>query len=193
MKPFLTLLFLLIATPALAQDDDPMAMQRCIWRCLADSSGASDPRYHQCVEQWCTGIEETTGQQSQQPPAPPGQWGAGIATDGFSRYAGLQAADGSGRGFYYMCTPQGQSYLAIFGTGTAAGGYAFQVDGLEYQLGFDRSRGELTLQIPPRAPFLDTLMQGRVLTILGPDRALLMQLPLSGAYGAINNTVYACF
>lgn len=36
-------------------DADPMEQQRCIWRCLADAKGNTDPRYHACVERLCIG------------------------------------------------------------------------------------------------------------------------------------------
>ena len=42
------------AAPAAAQMD-PMAEQRCVWACLANSRGASDPAYHACVRARCEG------------------------------------------------------------------------------------------------------------------------------------------
>jgi hypothetical protein len=42
---------LLISTLVVARDG--MEGQRCIWRCLADSSGPSDPAYDACVEAQC--------------------------------------------------------------------------------------------------------------------------------------------
>lgn len=52
MKAWIALAALCIAVPAAAQDD-PMELQRCIWRCLADSKGADDPAYGQCVADVC--------------------------------------------------------------------------------------------------------------------------------------------
>ena len=43
---------LVMDMPALAQED-PMEAQRCIWRCLSNSKGASDPAYKQCVAKFC--------------------------------------------------------------------------------------------------------------------------------------------
>ncbi|MEI4486830.1 hypothetical protein V8J36_11570 [Frigidibacter sp. MR17.14] len=37
---------------AIAQAD-PMETQRCVWACLANSAGASDPAYHACVAARC--------------------------------------------------------------------------------------------------------------------------------------------
>ncbi|WP_370303357.1 hypothetical protein [Pseudooceanicola sp.] len=192
------LFLILLALPAAAQED-PMALQRCIWRCLADSSGATDPRYHQCVERLCSAYPETPpgqpyGGAQAAPPAPAAPaWSTGVATDGFSRYAGIVAQDGSGRSLYYMCTPHGLSYLALFGVQNAGRPFRFQIGGLEYQLSFDRSRGELTLNMPPRSPFLAALGQGGTLRILDGGGAHVMDLSLNGAWAAIHNTVYACF
>lgn len=40
------------AAPAAAQMD-PMEEQRCVWRCLSQSRGASDPAYDACVRAQC--------------------------------------------------------------------------------------------------------------------------------------------
>ena len=50
-------LFLSAAAPV-AAEDDPMELQRCIWRCLAGAKGPDDPKYHKCVEAKCD-MEET--------------------------------------------------------------------------------------------------------------------------------------
>ncbi|WP_099557381.1 hypothetical protein [Hartmannibacter diazotrophicus] len=42
-----------ISVPAHAEDD-PMEVQRCVWRCLANSRGADDPAYHACVDRMCS-------------------------------------------------------------------------------------------------------------------------------------------
>lgn len=44
------------SVPAAAQDNDEMALQRCIWACLANSEGAGDPAYHACVDRQCSGV-----------------------------------------------------------------------------------------------------------------------------------------
>ena len=48
---------------------DPMEAQRCVWACLANSSGANDPAYHACVEARCTQVFQQT-QPQPQPAAP---------------------------------------------------------------------------------------------------------------------------
>lgn len=60
----------LLAPPAHGQDD-AMEFQRCIWRCLANSNGADDPAYQQCVTDICDG-----GAPAYSAP-PEGRWGYG--------------------------------------------------------------------------------------------------------------------
>jgi hypothetical protein len=43
-----------MAAPAAAAEDAEMELQRCIWRCLANSKGNTDPAYHACVVKHCT-------------------------------------------------------------------------------------------------------------------------------------------
>lgn len=38
-----------------SDQEDPMAEQRCVWSCLANSRGATDPAYNQCVNTNCSG------------------------------------------------------------------------------------------------------------------------------------------
>lgn len=45
-----------VAASAFAQDG--MELQRCIWQCLANSSGNDDPAYHECVERMCVAGED---------------------------------------------------------------------------------------------------------------------------------------
>ena len=49
----LVLLAVTVPSVAIAQSEDEMAVQRCVWACLANSNGANDPEYHACVERNC--------------------------------------------------------------------------------------------------------------------------------------------
>lgn len=185
---------LVLAGPAGAQMD-PMAMQRCVWNCLARSSGASDPRYHMCVSQVCSSIHPPIQQAPVQQAQPPNAeaWTTGIATDRLTSFAGVLARDGSGRGLYYMCTHMGQSYLALFGFEGPGGVLQLQIDGVGYGLTFHRNRGELTFDLPARSPFLETLPRGRVLRVVNSAGHLLMETTLSGAWAALSRTKRGCF
>ena len=50
---FATAIAILDVAPAFAQTDEGMELQRCVWRCLARSSGNQDPAYDACVENVC--------------------------------------------------------------------------------------------------------------------------------------------
>lgn len=187
------LALLSLAGPGAAQMD-PMAMQRCVWNCLARSSGASDPRYHMCVAQVCSNIHPPIQQAPVQAEPPNAQaWTSGVATDGITRFAGVLAADGSGRGLYYMCTFQGQSYLALFGADTPGGPLQLQIDGVGYGLNFHRNRGELTFDLPARSPFLETLPRGRNLRVVDGAGNIVIEATLSGAWAALSQTKRVCF
>jgi hypothetical protein len=51
----LALIALALASPSANAEPAYMEVQRCIWRCLHDSKGASDPAYQQCVSRNCDG------------------------------------------------------------------------------------------------------------------------------------------
>lgn len=42
--------------PSTAQSDE-MALQRCIWQCLAQSKGNDDPAYHACAKKHCSSLK----------------------------------------------------------------------------------------------------------------------------------------
>lgn len=65
--------FVCLATPVVAEDD-PMEVQRCIWRCLADSKGADDPAYVRCTERRCSGKPEKSRKKPTRRSAKPGEW-----------------------------------------------------------------------------------------------------------------------
>jgi hypothetical protein len=68
----LVLAFVLAAAgnQALAQSD-PMDEQRCVWRCLSNARGASDPAYHACVPSECSRPQARGNSGGRTPPPPP--------------------------------------------------------------------------------------------------------------------------
>ena len=48
------LLSLVMASAVAAQEADPMAEQRCVWACLANSPGAASAEYSACVAEFCS-------------------------------------------------------------------------------------------------------------------------------------------
>lgn len=58
------------ALPAAAQPD-PMEEQRCVWRCLAQSRGNTDPAYDACVRAQCMRPSPAGRSKSDHAPPPP--------------------------------------------------------------------------------------------------------------------------
>jgi len=54
------LLFLFLSSISTSAAEDPMAVQRCVWSCLANSKGADDPAYERCVKQNCEAEKSAT-------------------------------------------------------------------------------------------------------------------------------------
>ncbi|MFA3915491.1 hypothetical protein [Ruegeria hyattellae] len=190
MKRLGFLALMLCAPPVLAQQSDPMALQRCIWSCLANSPGAHSAVYHQCVSRLCT---EPQYQPQVVTPAPmaPG-WSAGMAADGQTWSAGLAVPDGGGQGFYFQCIPGRDSYLMLYGLKAREGVFQLSIDGRVYPLAFHGRRGELTSDLPASAPFLNLLGQGHALSIVDPDGAYRASYSLLNAHGAIWQVRAAC-
>ena len=179
---------LLVALPgvAAAQDGDAMETQRCIWRCLYNSPGASSPQYNACVAQMCQGTTPA------QPLAGVGGWTSGLAADGITRFAGMAFPDGSGRGIYFMCTPDGQSYLTLYRMAGMPGLYRLVVDGVGYELWFERSRVELATALGSGAPVMRHVSGGRVLRIEDGTGRWLGEITLSGAGPALQAALSGC-
>lgn len=60
LRLILWLTALLAAPPVLAQEVDPMAEQRCVWSCLANSPGAESDEYAACVARLCEAMGQET-------------------------------------------------------------------------------------------------------------------------------------
>ena len=56
------LFFLFLLSISASAADDPMAVQRCVWSCLANSKGADDPAYERCVKEYCEAEKAATKQ-----------------------------------------------------------------------------------------------------------------------------------
>lgn len=98
----------MVAAPLAAQTvrEDVMEAQRCVWRCLADSTGTGDPTYHACVEAICNAPE---------PPVQVGAaWTMGTTADSLGIFAAL-ADPATGNALYYICDGAGAGYLLLSG------------------------------------------------------------------------------
>ncbi len=167
-----------------------MAMQRCVWGCLARATGNTDPAYHQCVKDYCT--DEAPAQTGI---ALPQKWSYGLASDGATRFAGVESPSGDGSGFYYMCDGRGQSYVMLYAADAPAGPTSLFVSGQQFPVVLDRSRQQLTANMPPRGPFLAQVISspetGR-LSAVDAGGNTVMQVGLAQASEALRATIAAC-
>lgn len=161
-------------------------MQRCIWSCLANSPGAASWQYNQCVQTQCAWIGEP------QVPAQTGPWRSGVASDGFSQFAGVEAEGRSDLGLYYFCNRTRASYLALFGLEGAGGQITLQIDQSAYTLNFSAMPGALRFDLPARSPFLEALSRGRQVVLYNSLGAELFRAPLGGAALALGRVRTAC-
>ncbi len=178
----------LLAQQGQAQYVDPMEQQRCVWRCLASSPGNTSPQYHACVARLCSAQSVTP--YAAPATAPP--WKSGIAADGKTRFAGVDAGQAGGPGLYYMCDAQGQSYLMLYQLQAPAGLMKFRIGTQEFPVPFDRSRGALTVNVVPGGSFLNALAYGQRVWISDMRGNHVMNLALQGAAAALQGVIAAC-
>lgn len=179
------LILCLLATPVGAEED-PMELQRCIWRCLAGSPGAGSAQYNDCVQRLCVAPTPQTATPV------PGPWQGGVASDNRRQFAGL-SVPGSDLAFFYLCSRQGESYFALYGLDGPAAQMRFVIDTQPYLVPFDWVGGEFRVDIPVGAPFMNALAGGTGLRVLNSSGNPLMTLSLQGARAALQRAVDACF
>ncbi|MBM7068476.1 hypothetical protein IU397_12875 [Actibacterium sp. 188UL27-1] len=162
-----------------------MALQRCVWACLANSPGAASAQYHQCVDRRCNAAKPTRTE--------PQSWTAGVTPGGTGRYVSLVSADRQ-RSLTYLCDPAGQSYLMLDQNVDGPGGdMAVQVDTVRYQVTFARIQDFLLAPATPNAPVLAALKRGQTAYLLRTDGSVLATLRLSGVAGALDAAIGHCF
>jgi hypothetical protein len=167
-----------------AADDDPMAVQRCVWSCLANNGPASNPAYEQCVVTHC-------GFEGQKKAASVG-WTSGAIDGGVTRFAGVDTAD-ERYGVYYFCDRAGRSELMIAGVDGPAGAWALVIDGETYAFRFDLRSNGVSTAIARNDGVLSALRRGTTVALSGPglpdnDTAM----PLTGSSRAISTALKWC-
>lgn len=193
MRAILSILvtgLMLGAIPVAAQQDDPMALQRCIWACLANSPGAASPEYNACVARQCSYIGSPA--EPEPDPGAASLWRSGIASDGRTRFAGIDRSGGQPGGLFYMCDRAGQSYLALIGVGSPPGLYRVTVGAVELPVPFDRRRQELTVDVVPGGQLMNVLSGRGWAVIKDPAGKVVGAHSLTGADAALRRTLAAC-
>ncbi|MFT4149525.1 MAG: hypothetical protein QM656_04945 [Paracoccaceae bacterium] len=191
MRMMVMMAGLALAGPAAAQlsDDSPeMEMQRCVWRCLADSPGAGSVEYNQCVERQCSDDPAPPAAPTARAPA----WQVGTTSDGAGRYAGVSDPESAGH-LFYMCDASGQSLLkfqGISGEGIVA---LVKIDGAEQKVAFVGDGTSLYMQVPVNGAVFAALSRGRELSLLdGSDAMRVARFPLAGSSQAIAAARVGC-
>ena len=154
--------------------DDPMEMQRCIWRCLHEYGPADRPEYNACVLERCDD-------------APPEQvWSVAPTADGQGWAAG--AADlNMGTQLWAICGQNGgPRYLALSGTEGPDAELVLQIDRTaRFSLTFREQQGVYYAALPaPYAP-LQAMARGAQVQLFNAAGTALFAAALNGASAAL--------
>ncbi|NVK61223.1 MAG: hypothetical protein HWE37_14270 [Rhodobacteraceae bacterium] len=180
-------------TGPLAAQDDPMALQRCVWSCLANFGPNTNPAYHACVERVCSGLSEGEGGgggQQQAQGDPTRGWVTGRTGSGVG-YAGVDGVRGK-TGLYYFCG-RGQSFLRVIGIDGGERGMIVEVDGQQFPLRFSpngQNQPESTLAYSD--PVIQALQGGSRVRVLTYDGPVVVDAPLSGSSRALAQVISSC-
>ncbi|MFN4191703.1 MAG: hypothetical protein ACK4FR_02065 [Tabrizicola sp.] len=193
-----TSVVVLAVLPGVASaQEDYMEVQRCVWRCLADSPGAESAEYHQCVAASCgEPAPESALPPAAAPPVAPASgfsaWTFGQTADGQGRYAGQYAAE-TGSLIYYTCDGSGTQNLLLSGEAEGPGGVlTLDADGQVLGLWFEPSPGGYTARLEPGSPVPDLLMRAARFELRNEAGWSLGRFAMGGAREAIGSARASC-
>ncbi len=180
---WLAMMAALVPLSGAAQSDDgpEWELQRCIWRCLANSPGAESREYEQCVSAFCSeGPAAAPAVQA----VPSGAWFASGTGDGQGNLAGISDPR-TGAAFYLICGPDGRRNLALFGPEGPEATLTLQVDGQAFARTFVPHAGGYYAALPADAPEIAALRSGRAMALRNAAGGTLFEAGLTGAGAAI--------
>ncbi|MCF3972310.1 hypothetical protein [Paracoccus salsus] len=183
MKAIRVLAILAAVTMPLAaqaqMDEDEM--QRCVWRCLADSPGAASQQYDACVQRMCVN------------PAPPRAQPSGWGNTGDASGGGQMASITVGLStLAYSCQPGKPAVLGIDGLPGPSDGIIVTVDGREFRPRFARQNTVHYTVLPPGSDLLAALLAGRSAQLRNPAGKSVSGFPLAGSARAIGVAMARC-
>lgn len=189
MQRCLVLVAALVALPqgaAFAQGfADPMEEQRCVWRCLYQSSGAASPEYALCVEQVCNEqILDDTEPAAATPVRSAPRWFTGATSDGRGRFAGVFDS-AWGTSFFVMCGPDGRRYFALFGPEGPGGPLTLTISSQTFALNFVAENGGYYAASASDLREVKALRDASELVIQNPAGTALLNITLNGAADAM--------
>lgn len=169
--------------------EDPMELQRCIWRCLADSPGAASQQYAQCVEALCSDgppepfapsySNQRYGNQANAP-----LWFATRTGDGQGNLAGVEDPL-TGNSFFVMCDAKGRHNLALFGPEGPDAPLVLNIGAQRFEREFVGYDGGYYASVAAGSAEVMALMTASDLIIANAAGSVLMQIVLNGAQQAI--------
>lgn len=174
----LALPWLGMATPAGAQGVDEM--QRCIWRCLADSPGAGSSRYNACVKRMC---------ENPNPPAPQRSGWRHVGKPGGGQMASITTGYST---LAYVCQRRKPAVLGIDGLPGPASAVSVSVDGKAYRAGFATQGNTHYTVIPPGSALLRAILAGNTVQFRNPAGRSTSSFSLSGSGKAIRAALSNC-
>ncbi|MBU3028750.1 hypothetical protein [Paracoccus marinaquae] len=169
------------ASPAAAQMSEE-ELQRCIWRCLADSPGAASSQYEACTRRECSGDAPAA-----QPTARSG-WGNTGGTSGgqmASVTVGLSTLS-------YVCERGKPALLAISGLPGPSNGITVQVDNQSFQPPFASRDGVHYTAARAGSALLNALLSGNSVQIRNPGGNSVSSFSLKGSGKAIGTAMSRC-
>lgn len=170
-----------VATPAHAQMNGE-ELQRCIWRCLADSPGAGSSQYNSCVARSCSG-------QTPSAPSPArATWTVSGAATG-----GQMASVTVGRStFSYVCQAGKPALLAISGLPGPSSGVILSVDGREFRPPFAGRDGVHYTSARAGSGLVNALLAGNAVQARNRPGNSVSNFPLGGSGKAIRTAMSRC-
>lgn len=182
------------AIPAAAQIEVDET-QRCVWGCLANFGPATNPAYHQCVEDHCVGDpapKSNSTSNSSGGRGPSTTWRSGTIDDGRTVYAGVDNKAGT-LGLYYFCDRAGRSEILLAGLHGPAARMVLAIDGNRFPMRFQMNGNDDHFRrVSPNAPVMAALKSGKRVRVRNESVAVAMRLRLKGSSQAIERAVRQC-
>jgi len=154
--------------PATAQvvSEDAMEVQRCVWRCLANSNGTGDPAYAACVENLCSAPKSDAGGDGASAAPGVGLWSMGTTADGRGIYTAL-ADPVTANTLYFMCDGASDAWLMLTGEVEGPSGQlTVQIGQNGYLLWFEAINGGYYASTPPGSEVIALMARGGMVQVL---------------------------
>lgn len=165
--------------------EDAMAVQRCVWACLAESSGPESPEYGACVDQRCTVLGLEAAPPAPAAPAPPAEWPVVLSEDGQWRMTGL-ADRPRGAALWVMCAVSGPArHLVLQGPEGPDVVLRLLAGGQTFDLPFVRQGDAYYAALPGDDSVLAALRRAPDLALLNAQGGTLLAVTLTGARAAL--------